>query len=158
VEAIDTNDGLFKIESTNILIRLIHINADVFDIVQFILRELLKMAKQVVFVSRGSNINDRMIIEIIEDAGILGIKIRILGIDFIDTDRLRERDVANVAIFIKNSDYGWFRKSSEFSGQLKSYRRITEKIHDFQNHLIRSRRTFWSKDSVVTERMVAIQA
>jgi hypothetical protein len=64
---------------------------------------------KITFLSVREHIDNSLVIEVIEDAGILSVISIYSCIDFIDTNHFRKRDSRNNTVPVKDSGNGGFR-------------------------------------------------
>lgn len=139
MKAVDTNDGLFKIDASDIPIRLIHVNGDKFHPVTFLWVDLIEIKAQMVLSSAGKDIQNPVLIEVVEDTGELTVlEIVQLRIDFIDTDRFRKRNPGNMCMGIEDAGHGLSGNAGELADTFECQFRILQKFHDAVDHLIKS--------------------
>ena len=70
VEGINADDGLFKIERSDILIRTVHVDNDVFNTQTLWNRYRLKVMMKTFLSTAGKDVDDLVMIEIVEDTGV----------------------------------------------------------------------------------------
>lgn len=79
-----------------------HVDTDIFDGQEFSGRlERLEIEVEIVFLSGGQNIDDLITVEIIEDAGVLGFEITVLGIDLINAQHFGKSGRLDVTVFVE---------------------------------------------------------
>lgn len=139
MKTVDTNDGLFKIDASDIPIRLIHVNGDKFHPVTFLWVDLIEIKAQMVLSSAGKDIQNPVLIEVVEDTGEFTVlEIVQFRIDFIDTDGFRERNARDMSVLVKDAGHGLSRNAGELADTFECQFRILQKFHDAVDHLIRS--------------------
>lgn len=137
MEAVHTNDGLFKIGADDISVRLIHVDGYISHVISLFSVDLTEIEVQVVLPSAGKDVQDPVVIEVIEDTGILTVfEVVQLGIDFIDTDGFRERDTWDMGVRIKDTSHSLGGDTGKFTDSFERDLGVLQQFHDAVDHLI----------------------
>ena len=104
MEAVNAYGGLFKIPFHNVPVGIIHVYGHIEDIIKFFPVDLVKIIAQIVLPAAGKYIKYLLVVEVVEDTGILTVSITVhLCVDFIDADGFREWLPGNMGMIIEHS-------------------------------------------------------